>query len=123
MADKGGIVRRFTPADLVYVEREGKLEETDVVFKDDRHLLQIIERIVSVVGRRIDESSPMVDARLADGSRVNAIIAPLARVVHNGVGAADFAPIGWAPTISSRESPGPSRCSISCRRRSGAGST
>jgi pilus assembly protein CpaF len=64
--------------DLVYVEREGKLEETDVVFKDDRHLLQIIERIVSVVGRRIDESSPMVDARLADGSRVNAIIPPLA---------------------------------------------
>jgi pilus assembly protein CpaF len=63
---------------LVYVEREGKLEETDVVFKDDRHLLQIIERIVSVVGRRIDESSPMVDARLADGSRVNAIIPPLA---------------------------------------------
>ena len=64
--------------DQVYVEREGKLEETDVVFKDDRHLLQIIERIVSVVGRRIDESSPMVDARLADGSRVNAIIPPLA---------------------------------------------
>jgi pilus assembly protein CpaF len=64
--------------DLVYVEREGKLEETDIVFKDDRHLLQIIERIVSAVGRRIDESSPMVDARLADGSRVNAIIPPLA---------------------------------------------
>jgi pilus assembly protein CpaF len=64
--------------DQVYVEREGKLEATDVVFKDDRHLLQIIERIVSVVGRRIDESSPMVDARLADGSRVNAIIPPLA---------------------------------------------
>src|SRR5688572_15619064 len=64
--------------DLVFVEREGKLEETDIVFKDDRHLLQIIERIVSSVGRRIDESSPMVDARLADGSRVNAIIAPLA---------------------------------------------
>jgi pilus assembly protein CpaF len=64
--------------DLVFVEREGKLEETDVVFKDARHLLQIIERIVSVVGRRIDESSPMVDARLADGSRVNAIIPPLA---------------------------------------------
>jgi pilus assembly protein CpaF len=64
--------------DLVYVERDGKLEETDVVFKDDRHLLQIIERIVSVVGRRIDESSPMVDARLVDGSRVNAIIPPLA---------------------------------------------
>jgi pilus assembly protein CpaF len=64
--------------DLVFVEREGKLEETDIVFKDDRHLLQIIERIVSSVGRRIDESSPMVDARLQDGSRVNAIIAPLA---------------------------------------------
>jgi pilus assembly protein CpaF len=63
---------------LVFVEREGKLEETDIVFKDDRHLLQIIERIVSSVGRRIDESSPMVDARLQDGSRVNAIIAPLA---------------------------------------------
>src|SRR5580765_3317748 len=64
--------------DLIFVEREGKLEETDIVFKDDRHLMQIIERIVSSVGRRIDESSPMVDARLQDGSRVNAIIAPLA---------------------------------------------
>jgi pilus assembly protein CpaF len=64
--------------DLIFVEREGKLEETTIVFKDDRHLLQIIERIVSSVGRRIDESSPMVDARLQDGSRVNAIIAPLA---------------------------------------------
>src|SRR5712692_10406569 len=62
----------------VYVEREGKLVETDVVFKDDGHLMQVIERIVSSVGRRIDESSPMVDARLADGSRVNAIIPPLA---------------------------------------------
>ena len=62
----------------VYVERDGKLVETDVVFKDDRHLIQIIERIVSSIGRRIDESSPMVDARLADGSRVNAIIPPLA---------------------------------------------
>ncbi|MCX6544252.1 MAG: CpaF family protein [Acidobacteria bacterium] len=62
----------------VYVEREGRLEETPIVFKDDRHLLQIIERIVSAVGRRVDESSPMVDARLADGSRVNVIIPPLA---------------------------------------------
>jgi pilus assembly protein CpaF len=62
----------------VYIEREGRLEETDVVFRDDAHLLQIIERIVSAVGRRIDESSPMVDARLKDGSRVNAIIPPLA---------------------------------------------
>jgi pilus assembly protein CpaF len=64
--------------DQVYVEREGKLEETDIMFKDDGHLMQIIERIVSSVGRRIDESSPMVDARLADGSRVNAIVPPLA---------------------------------------------
>src|SRR5215510_13946787 len=62
----------------VYIERNGKLEEAEVVFKDDAHLMQIIERIVSSVGRRIDESSPMVDARLADGSRVNAIIPPLA---------------------------------------------
>ncbi len=64
--------------DLVYIEREGRLHETDVVFRDDKHLHQIIERIVSAVGRRIDESSPMVDARLQDGSRVNAIIPPLA---------------------------------------------
>jgi pilus assembly protein CpaF len=62
----------------VYVERFGKLERTDVRFRDDAHLMQIIERIVSRVGRRIDESSPMVDARLQDGSRVNAIIPPLA---------------------------------------------
>jgi pilus assembly protein CpaF len=65
-------------SDLVYVERNGRLEETSIVFKDDRHLMQIIERIVSSVGRRIDESSPMVDARLQDGSRVNAVIPPLA---------------------------------------------
>ena len=58
--------------DQVYIEREGRLESTNSVFRDDRHLLQIIERIVSSVGRRIDESSPMVDARLQDGSRVNA---------------------------------------------------
>src|SRR5262249_13897293 len=62
----------------VYIERNGKLEEAEVVFKDDAHLMQIIERIVSSVGRRIDESSPMVDARLADASRVNAIFPPLA---------------------------------------------
>jgi pilus assembly protein CpaF len=62
----------------VYVERHGKLERTHVIFRDDSHLLQVIERIVSGIGRRIDESSPMVDARLPDGSRVNAIIPPLA---------------------------------------------
>jgi pilus assembly protein CpaF len=64
--------------DLVYVERNGVLEKIDVKFRDDRHLLQIIDRIVGGVGRRVDESSPMVDARLPDGSRVNAIIPPLA---------------------------------------------
>jgi pilus assembly protein CpaF len=62
----------------VYIERGGKLQLTDVRFNDDQHLLNIIDRIVSAVGRRIDESSPMVDARLQDGSRVNAIIPPLA---------------------------------------------
>jgi pilus assembly protein CpaF len=62
----------------VYVERRGKLQLTDIRFSSDRHLLNIIDRIVSAVGRRVDESSPMVDARLADGSRVNAIIPPLA---------------------------------------------
>ena len=69
------LVNRF---DRVYVEKAGKLELTTLAFKDNGHLMQIIERIVSRVGRRVDESSPMVDARLADGSRVNAIIPPLA---------------------------------------------
>ena len=69
------LVNRF---DRVYVERAGKLERTALSFKDNLHLMQIIERIVSRIGRRVDESSPMVDARLADGSRVNAIIPPLA---------------------------------------------
>jgi pilus assembly protein CpaF len=62
----------------VYVERFGKLEKTDVHFQDNRHLVRIINKIVAAVGRRVDESQPMVDARLADGSRVNAIIPPLA---------------------------------------------
>ncbi|HLM54690.1 MAG TPA: CpaF family protein [Pyrinomonadaceae bacterium] len=61
----------------IYIERGGRLERTNVEFKDDEHLMRVIERIVSTVGRRIDESSPMVDARLQDGSRVNAIIPPL----------------------------------------------
>jgi pilus assembly protein CpaF len=69
------LVNRF---DRVYVERAGKLEKTILSFKDNQHLMQIIDRIVSRIGRRVDESSPMVDARLQDGSRVNAIIPPLA---------------------------------------------
>jgi pilus assembly protein CpaF len=63
--------------DTIYIERRGRIEATNVRFKDDEHLMRVIERIVSSVGRRIDESSPMVDARLQDGSRVNAIIPPL----------------------------------------------
>ena len=63
---------------VIYVERRGILERTSAKFRDDRHLMQVIDRIVSRVGRRVDESSPMVDARLPDGSRVNAIIPPLA---------------------------------------------
>ena len=69
------LVNRY---DRVYVERAGKLERAGMSFKDNQHLMQIVERIVSRVGRRVDESSPMVDARLPDGSRVNAIIPPLA---------------------------------------------
>jgi pilus assembly protein CpaF len=67
-----------TTPKLVYIERRGKLQRTPVEFKDNAHLLRIIEKVVSRVGRRVDESSPMVDARLPDGSRVNAVIAPVA---------------------------------------------
>jgi pilus assembly protein CpaF len=83
----------------VYVERRGLLEHTGIEFRDDAHLLSIIDRIVTAIGRRIDESSPMVDARLADGSRVNAIIPPLAldgpclsirRFQHERLGADDL---------------------------------
>jgi pilus assembly protein CpaF len=65
-------------AKCIYIERRGKLEKSDVTFRDNDHLLQIIDRIVSKVGRRVDETSPMVDARLPDGSRVNAVIPPIA---------------------------------------------
>src|SRR5256712_6481239 len=64
--------------DRIYVERGGRLERTQAAFVDNAHLLRIIDKIVSQVGRRVDESTPMVDARLSDGSRVNAIIPPLA---------------------------------------------
>ncbi|CAN5759146.1 hypothetical protein BH20CHL1_BH20CHL1_07540 [soil metagenome] len=64
----------------VYVERNGKLEMTDVTFQDDDHVMRVIDRIVSPLGRRIDESSPMVDARLPDGSRINAVIPPISLV-------------------------------------------
>ena len=103
----------------VFVERYGVLEPSPVRFKDERHLLRIIQKIVSAVGRRIDESSPMVDARLADGSRVNAVVPPLAL---DGVAAVDpqirarcrSAWIGW-----SRSAAFPCR-SPRCSRRSSA---
>lgn len=69
------LVNRF---DRIYCEKKGRLEQVDVRFRDNKHLRQIIDRIVAMVGRRVDEISPMVDARLTDGSRVNAIIPPLA---------------------------------------------
>ena len=78
LADKKVADILVNGASQVYVERHGRIELTDIKFNDDAHLLHIIDRIVSSVGRRIDESSPMVDARLKDGSRVNAIIPPLA---------------------------------------------
>ena len=78
LADKSVSDILVNGAKSVYIERHGKLERTNVTFNDDAHLMNTIDRIVSAVGRRIDESSPMVDARLADGSRVNAIIPPLA---------------------------------------------
>ena len=63
--------------DRIFIERNGKIEQTETTFADNAHLLRIIDKIVSQVGRRVDEASPMVDARLPDGSRVNAIIPPL----------------------------------------------
>ena len=73
----------------VFIEQFGRLEKSDVIFADDAHLMRIIQRVVSRVGRRIDEVSPMVDARLPDGSRVNAVIPPLAldgpTLVHSAV--------------------------------------
>ena len=63
-------------AEEVFVERQGRLEKTDIVFADNAHVMRIIQRVVSKVGRRVDEASPMVDARLPDGSRVNAVIPP-----------------------------------------------
>src|ERR671923_2022688 len=66
--------------DRIYIEREGKIERTETTFADNAHLLRIIDKVVSQVGRRVDEASPMVDARLPDGSRVNVIIPPLALI-------------------------------------------
>lgn len=78
LADDGVADILINGSQSIYIEKNGVLEKSDITFRDDSHLLHIIDRIVSNVGRRIDESSPMVDARLKDGSRVNAIIPPLA---------------------------------------------
>jgi pilus assembly protein CpaF len=87
----------------VYVERAGLLEETNVVFKDDAHLMHIIDKIVSAVGRRIDEASPMVDARLADGSRVNVVIPPVAiDGPHLSIRRFGHVPIGEADLLSNQ---------------------
>jgi pilus assembly protein CpaF len=104
--------------DQIYIEKNGMLEPVDAVFKDDRHLMRIIERIVSTVGRRIDESSPMVDARLPDGSRVNAIIPPLALDVRccrsgasNGQAGRRISP----SPVDHRARDGVLRAAVSCR--------
>ena len=74
----------------VYVERRGRLELTDIIVADDQHVLRIIQRIVSRVGRRVDEVSPMVDARLPDGSRVKAEVAPQSRIVGIAISGGNF---------------------------------
>ena len=81
----------------IFVERAGKLELTDVTFRDERHLLRIIDKIVSAVGRRVDESNPYVDARLADGSRFNAMVPPVA-VDGSLVSIRKFKKENWAST-------------------------
>ena len=120
--------------DVVFIERGGKLQKTDTRFRDDRHLLQIIDRIVSRVGRRIDESSPMVDARLPDGSRVNAIIPPLAldgpsmSIRRQGGGPVDASRLVQLKSISQEmmllmESAARARLSILISGGTGAGKT
>jgi pilus assembly protein CpaF len=121
-------------ADTVYVERNGKLELTDVRFQSDRHLLQVIDRIVSSVGRRIDDTSPMVDARLPDGSRVNAIVPPLSidgphlsiRKFHDdGLSAADLVRLGslTEPMIEFLEMVVKARLNVLISGGTGAGKT
>ena len=100
--------------DQVYIERDGKLEETGVTFRNDEHVMRIIDRIIAPLGRRIDESSPMVDARLPDGSRVNAIIP----ADQPGRAGADHPQVRRdrrsRRTISSASGPRRRRCSTSC---------
>ncbi len=108
LADPGISDILINSADTVYIEKDGKLQRSEVRFNDDQHLMHIIERIVGGVGRRIDESTPMVDARLPDGSRVNAIIPPLAldgpsvsirRFGTKPIGPADLVRFGALPQV------------------------
>jgi pilus assembly protein CpaF len=115
----------------VFVERRGQLVRSGVRFKDDRHLLRIIQKIVSAVGRRVDEASPLVDARLADGSRVNAVVPPLAidgallsirnssSLAASRIRSRKCSRPSWAPaaTWSFRAAPAPARrpSSMPCR--------
>ena len=101
----------------VYVERSGKLDRLPTTFQDDKHLMRVIDRIVSGVGRRVDDSSPMVDARLPDGSRVNAIIPPLA-VDGPLLSIRRFPPSACAPRISSPSGSLTRRCSSSSKSAS-----
>ncbi len=120
--------------DRVFVERDGKLALTDVRFRDDKHLLHTIQRMVARIGRRIDESSPMVDARLPDGSRVNAVIPPLAidgpslsirRFAQNALGGDDLVRAGAlsADMLNYLHVAVRARCSILVSGGTGAGKT
>jgi pilus assembly protein CpaF len=100
----------------VYVERKGVLELTNISFKDNHHLLRIIDKIVSAVDRRIDESSPMVDARLKDGSRINAVIPPLA-VDGPALSIRRFGSTRWEQTTCCATRRSRRRCSRCCAER------
>ena len=102
----------------VYIERSGKLELTNVVFQNDDHVMRIIDRIIAPIGRRVDESSPMVDARLTDGSRVNAIIPPLSLGRARSSPSGSSRPRPSPSTTSSGSGPRPPTCSTSCGRAS-----
>ena len=96
----------------VYIERAGKIELTNVTFQNDDHVMRIIDRIVAPIGRRVDESSPMVDARLVDGSRVNAVIPPIS-LVGPVITVRKFSASPSRSTTSSASAPRRPRCSTS----------
>ena len=116
---------------VVFVERKGKLVKTNVTFTDNKHLMQIVERIVAAVGRRVDESTPMVDARMQDGSRFNAIVPPLAldgaavsirRFGTVPIHAEDLVALGSCPRPIMEVLRGAVRCKLNCIISGGTGS-